>query len=124
MKRIAAAILAIVLGANGVVMLAAGRWWYGVVPGVVQSGPFNPHFVMDIGAIYLVVAGSLAWWCARPAAAWGAAVASAAFLVLHALIHAAAMGGHGAADVLRDFPGIFLPALASAWIAWPSSRQA
>ena len=126
MKRIVAAILAFVLGANGVVMLVAGPWWYGVVPGVTATGPFNPHFVMDIGAAYLVVAGALAWWLFRPGPAHGAAVAAAAFLGLHALIHVAdaLMSGHAAVDLARDSIGIFLPALAGAWIAWPSAHQA
>jgi hypothetical protein len=47
--------LAVMLAANGAVMLAAGRWWYGAVPGVSETGPYNPHFVKDIGAAYLVV---------------------------------------------------------------------
>ena len=66
MKRIIAGLLATVLGANGVVMLAAGGWWYGAVPGVTMTGPYNPHFVKDIGAAYLVVAGGLAWRALRP----------------------------------------------------------
>ena len=53
------------MGANGVVMLAAGRWWYGAVAGVPETGPFNPHFVKDIGAAYLVVGAAFAWLAAR-----------------------------------------------------------
>ena len=45
---------AAVLGGNGLAMLFAGLWWYGVVPGVTATGPYNPHFVRDIGAAYLV----------------------------------------------------------------------
>src|SRR5678816_1493101 len=49
--------LAGVLGAfnalNGVIMLADGRHWYDTVPGVVFTGPYNPHFVQDIGAAFL-----------------------------------------------------------------------
>jgi len=121
MKRLVAAILAIALGANGVAMLFAGPWWYAAVPGVTQTGPYNPHFVMDIGAAYLVVAGALLWRAARPADGPGAAIAAAAFLVLHAIIHLvhAAMGGAFAAEFVRDFPGVYLPALAAAWVAWP-----
>ena len=50
MVRIVAMVLGVLLAANGVVMLFAGLWWYGVVPGVTATGPFNPHFVRDIGA--------------------------------------------------------------------------
>jgi hypothetical protein len=124
-KRGLAALLALVMGANGVVMLAAGAWWYGAVPGVTQTGPYNPHFVKDIGAAYLVVAGALAWRSGRPAAGQGAMVAAAAFLVLHAFIHVAdAAGGmHMAHDLVRDLGGIFLPALIAVWLASPTSLK-
>ena len=48
LRRLIAALLALTMGGNGLVMLAAGRWWYGVVPGVTMTGPFNPHFVKDM----------------------------------------------------------------------------
>lgn len=124
-KRLAAAALALVLAGNAAAMLLAGRWWYGAVPGVTATGPYNPHFVMDVGAAYLVVAGALAWRAARPAAGQGALVAAAAFLGLHGLIHVhdAAMGGRAAADLVRDFPGVFVPAIIAAWLAWPARRH-
>jgi hypothetical protein len=110
-----AGLLAVLLGANGLAMLFAGPWWYGVVPGVVATGPFNPHFVKDIGAAYLVVGVSLGAFALRPARAFSALVAAAAFLTLHAAIHvgdalASSACGH---DLVRDLPGIFLPALVS-----------
>jgi hypothetical protein len=120
LKRAVAAILAITMGGNGLAMLVAGRWWYGAVPGVVQTGPFNPHFVKDIGAAYLVVGAAFAWFAARPSpTARGAVVAAAVFLGLHAGVHIAdaAADPGGLADLVRDFPGVFLPALLAAWIA-------
>ena len=128
-KRIVAGLLALILGLNALAMLFAGLWWYGAVPGVVATGPFNAHFVKDIGAAYLVVAAGLAWFAARPREGWGAMAAAAAFLTLHALVHLtdAFAGGHagmeamhaggGLADLIRDFPGVFLPALLALWIA-------
>ncbi|HZZ70273.1 MAG TPA: hypothetical protein VFE18_19055 [Phenylobacterium sp.] len=113
MGRIVAAILAFVLGANGAVMLFAGLWWYGAVPGVIATGPYNPHFVRDIGAAYLVAGASLAAFAVRPRQAWPALVAAAAFLTLHAAVHVfdAACGSRPLADVTRDFAGVYLPAL-------------
>jgi hypothetical protein len=110
-----AGLLAVILGANGLVMLFDGPWWYGVVPGVPATGPFNPHFVKDIGAAYLVVAASLAAFALWPAAAFSALTGAAAFLTLHAAIHvsdalASPTCGH---DLVRDLPGVFLPALVS-----------
>ncbi|MGI9169779.1 MAG: hypothetical protein ACR2FH_06315 [Caulobacteraceae bacterium] len=125
MKRIVAAVLGLVLGINGLVMLFAGQWWYGAVPGVITTGPYNPHFVMDIGLAYLVVAGALVWRAARPAAGQGAVVAAAAYLTPHALIHLIHAASHGpfAAEMARDFAGVYLPTLLVAWIAWPGPLQ-
>ena len=38
--------------ANGLWMLAAPLNWFTTVPGVVDSGPFNDHFVRDVGIVY------------------------------------------------------------------------
>lgn len=118
MRRAISILLALTMGANGAVMLGAGHWWYGVVAGVPETGPFNPHFVKDIGAAYLVVGAAFAWLAARATpAARGAAAAAAAFLGLHAAIHLveAAGASAGLADLARDFPGVLLPALLAAW---------
>jgi len=106
-------LLAIVLGANALAMLLAGPWWYGAVPGVTATGPYNAHFIKDIGAIYLVCAASLAAFAWRPAKAAPALAAATAFLILHAAIHVAdaLVSPSCGADLVRDLPGIFLPAL-------------
>jgi len=119
MARILTAVLALILGANGLVMLFAGAWWYGVVPGVTATGPYNPHFVRDIGAAYLVVGAALAWFAARPRKGWPVLCAAAAFLTLHAAIHVfdAMCGTKPLADVTRDFAAVYLPALITLAIA-------
>ena len=119
MIRAVAAILAAVLGANGLAMLFAGLWWYGVVPGVTATGPYNPHFVRDIGAAYLVTAGGLGWFATRPREGWPALVAAAAFLTLHAAVHVfdAACGTRPLADLTRDLAGVYLPAIVTVAIA-------
>jgi hypothetical protein len=127
MSRLVSGLLAAILGANGLAMLFAGLWWYGVVPGVTATGPYNPHFVRDIGAAYLVVGASLGWFAARPREAWPALAASAAFLTLHAAIHVfdAACGTKPLADVTRDFAGVYLPALVTLGLAFrrPAERS-
>jgi hypothetical protein len=119
MRRVLAGLLGVVMGGNGLAMLMAGAWWYGAVPGVPQTGPYNPHFVKDIGATYLVVALGLVWFAARPRQGWPALVAAAVFLVLHGFIHvadaiASPICGQ---DLLRDTPGVFLPAIIAAGLA-------
>lgn len=73
-------------GLNGVLMLADGKHWYDTVPGVVFTGPYNAHFVQDIGAAFLAAALGLAARAWRPRY-WPAAVIGAVFLAIHALIH-------------------------------------
>ena len=122
-RTVAAAILGLVMGANGLAMLLAGHWWYGAVPGVTGTGSYNPHFVMDIGAAYLAVAAALVWRAARPSTmALGACVIATAFLGLHAGIHLVdqAFGGGGLGDLTRDFAGVFLPPAVALWIVWPA----
>jgi hypothetical protein len=108
--RYLAALTGLILAANGVVMLAASLKWYGMVPGVASTGPFNPHFIQDIGAIYVVCGLALGWFAWRPRQGWPALAAAAAWLVLHAAIHVrdASCGGHPLADVQRDLVGIYV----------------
>ena len=122
MKRVLASLLALALATNGAAMLAAGAWWYQTIPGVTGTGPYNPHFVKDIGAAYLVCGAAFGWRVLRPATGWAASVIAAAFLALHALIHVAdaAAGGHAAHALARDFAGVFLIAILAALAAWPS----
>ncbi|MED5621057.1 hypothetical protein [Ideonella sp. BN130291] len=115
------AALAAGLAANGLAMLLAPAAWYHAVPGVPFTGPLNTHFVRDIGCAYLVAAAGLAWraWRADGAAA---ALAGAAFLLLHAGVHLGETlaGLCGWATFWRDVPGVVLPALLAGALAWPA----
>ncbi len=103
-------VLALALAANGLLMLAAPVPWYGMVPGVAETGPFNAHFIRDIGAAYLVAGGGLVAFLldrrARPAA-----LAAGAFLTLHALVHLwdAAAGRESLVQLAVDFPTVIAP---------------
>lgn len=113
-------LLAIILTANGAFALAAPAAWYLRIPGVIDTGPLNPHFVRDIGAAYLIAGLTFAWlW--RELRAWPAALAGSAFLVVHALVHVGEMlaGTIDPHHLLRDLPGIFLIPLFAIWLAWP-----
>ena len=126
MSRILSGGLAVALGANALAMRLASFWWYSAVPGVIATGAYNPHFVRDIGAAYLVTAGGLAWFAWRPVQGWPALVAAAAFLVLHAGIHIfdASCSSNPAADLIRDLPGVYLPAVLAAGLAVFARRGA
>lgn len=119
MSRSLAVVLALVLGINGLTMLSASFWWYNAAPGVIATGAYNSHFVRDIGAVYLMCGGGLAWFAWRPAQGWPAVVAAATFLVLHAAIHVfdATCSPNVIGNLLRDLPGVFTPAIVAAALA-------
>jgi hypothetical protein len=105
-----------ILAINGAVMMLAPGWWYPRVPGVIETGPLNDHFVRDIGAAFLACALAMGWALKDPVRGLGAAVAAATFLCLHAVIHfITPFCGSGLPWPLlaRDFPAVFLPAIIS-----------
>lgn len=102
------------------------------VPGVTTTGPFNQHFVRDIGLIFLLVAIAMLAGVAKPAVRVSLWSAAALWLTGHALFHfwevAVDICGPGA--LARDFPAVTLPAiLTSALALWawrntaPNRRQ-
>jgi hypothetical protein len=121
-------ILPVILGLNGAVMMLAPEAWYPAVPGVIQTGPFNSHFVRDIGAAYLACAGGLGWWAIDRKQGLGAVFVVAIFLDLHALIHlitpfVPGCGGRPVHDLVRDFAGVFLPAIIASLIVWRDFKR-
>lgn len=118
-RWIAIAVTIIFLG-NGFVMMAAPYPWYLAVPGVIQSGAFNDHFVRDIGAAYLACGVGTLLGALDLRRRAGAVVVAAAFQGLHAAIHLITPfcgGGPPWPLLARDFPGVFLPTLATIWLA-------
>jgi hypothetical protein len=126
MRRAVAWILGIGLAANGLVMLGVPAAWYAAVPGIDATGPFNAHFIRDIGVAYFLCGVALPWFALSPAAR-PAAVIGAAFLALHAAIHLwdAAAGREHVHQLLIDLPSVFLPPALAIWIVWrPLGRGA
>ena len=122
MRRLIAAILAIPTLINGLTMLAAGPLWYETVPGVSETGPFNPHFVQDIGVAFVVAGLALAARAWRPRY-WPAAVAGAGFLAAHALLHVVILAGGHAHYPAFDLLAIVLPSAAALYSAFPSQGE-
>ena len=122
MRRPIAAILAIPTLMNGLAMLVAGPLWYKSVPGVTDSGPFNPHFVQDIGVAFLAAGLALAARAWRPRY-WPAAVAGAGFLAAHALIHLVLIAGGRSHHVASDLLAIVLPSAIALYSAFPSQGE-
>jgi len=114
--------------ANGLYMFIDPAGWYGAIPGVPATGPFNPHFVMDIGLAFLasgagLILGGTTW---RQAGAF--ALAGAAFPLLHAGLHVMGLLHHGLPhdtntlwSELVGVIGISVLGAALAWLRWQRS---
>jgi hypothetical protein len=94
-------------------MIIAPKAWYEMVPGVVNTGFYNQHFIRDIGIIQLLLGVAFVTGCFRPRERlmlWGAATI---WLIAHAIFHLweVAVGICGASALLRDFPAVTLPAI-------------
>ena len=110
---------------NGGWMLLFPLSWYEKFPASIpHTGPFNPHFVRDLGVAFLVVALAF-WWSARHLdRAYPVHLALTVFFTGHALIHVAdiVLGHLPQSHLLIDLPGVFLPALLMIITAIPAVR--
>jgi len=122
MRRSIATVLAVLTVLNGSIMLLAAATWYESVQGVSETGPYNPHFVQDLGAAFLVAGLALAAraWRTRY---WPAAVAGAGFLAAHALLHLAMIAfGHDHYAVF-DLIAVVLPSALALYSAFPDPGE-
>lgn len=109
--------LAIALGGaaivNGTYMLVAPESWYFAVPGVTTTGPFNQHFVRDIGLVFLFLGAAFLLGAVRVEARVMSWSAASIWLTGHALFHfwEVAVGICGPSALARDFPAVTLPAI-------------
>lgn len=110
--RIVAYFLAVYHGANGLFMLTLPGVWYATVPGVTDTGPFNTHFVQDVGLAFMAASFALGLFARRGTqhlVLWPTAL----FLGGHAALHLGEMLVHGATAgaALRDILAIVVPGL-------------
>ena len=121
-----AAVLGVASAANGLFMLISPANWYFSVPGVTTTGPFNQHFVRDIGLIFLLVAIAMLAGVVRPVARVPLWSAAALWLAGHALFHfwEVAVGICGTGALAQDFPAVTLPAIVTTVLALWAWRDA
>jgi peptidoglycan/LPS O-acetylase OafA/YrhL len=122
MQRSIAAILGALSVVNGAMMLFAGPFWYASVPGALETGPYNPHFVQDIGAAFLIAGLALAARAWRPRY-WPAAVAGAGFMAAHALIHLVMIAAGHDHHPGFDLAAVVLPSALALYSAFPSQGE-
>jgi hypothetical protein len=121
-----AAVVGLASTANGAFMLISPADWYFAVPGVTTTGPFNQHFVRDIGLIFLLVAIAMLAGVVRPVARVSLWSAAALWLAGHALFHfwEVAVGICGPSALAQDFPAVTLPAILTTALALWAWRDA
>ncbi len=120
-----ASVTAMFLFGNGLAMLLTPFMWYNVVPGVSHTGPFNPHFVMDIGLIQMFLGVMLGLGLAHAAGRFLLWAAATVWLSAHALLHLweVAVGICPPSALGRDFAAVSLPALIGILLTWWSWRD-
>lgn len=121
-KRGVAALLGFTGAGNALFMLAAPGLWYDSVPGLPHTGPFNSHFVSDIGVAYLVASAALIARAWRPRF-WPAAVAGAAFMIGHAIIHVFDIALERTGNAGVDVWLVIAPAVLAVWAAFPTKDE-
>ncbi len=120
-KWIAGVIGGITVG-NGLFMLLDGQRWYHTIPGVHDTGPFNGHFVADIGAAFSVAGVGLvvrAWRSQY----WPAALAGASFLSFHAVIHVIGLVGGHSHHAGFEWVSVVVPSGLAVWAAFPEKGE-
>lgn len=123
-----AAVMGLAALANGAFMLVSPAGWYFAVPGVTTTGPFNQHFVRDIGLIFLFVGAAFLIGAVNArfrVVLWATA---SLWLAGHALFHVweVAVGICGPSALARDFAAVSLPALLGLGLtiwAWRGERS-
>jgi hypothetical protein len=120
-----AMLLDVAMIANGTFMLVAPEGWYLAVPGVTSTGPFNQHFLRDIGLIFLLLGGAFLLGAALPGSRVLLWAAASIWLTGHALFHfwEVAVGICSPSVLPRDFPAVTLPAIIGIALTFWAIRQ-
>lgn len=118
LTRALAALLGLYHSANGLFMVAASEAWFAAAPGASAAGPFNPHFVMDVGFAFLAGGVAFLTFALRPRLKL-VALGASGFLVFHALLHLWGVAQGHVHNLPTDVIAIALPAFVGVAIAWP-----
>ena len=111
---------------NGVWMLLFPLSWYTDLPAAVpNTGPFNQHFVRDLGVVFLLIGLAFGWAALNVNRSRSVHLVVTAFFTGHALIHLADIvaGRLPHSHWMIDMPGVFVPALLMIILAVPSVRR-
>ena len=120
-----AIVLGVLMLANGTFMVLAPEAWYWAIPGVPDRGPFNQHFIRDVGFIYLPMGALFGYGAIYAQHRFRLWLLPAAWLFCHALFHVweVVVGICGPESLLEDFAGVTLPALIAIWLTVDGYRR-
>jgi len=107
-------ILAVINIVNGIEMFFfPAAWFFKLVPGVPETGPYNMHLVMDGGTFFLAVGIGLAAAAMNPRRNAIAIVVAAVATVMHSALHlySHAAGLLPTEHLVTEGLGIYVPAL-------------
>jgi hypothetical protein len=121
--RASLAVLGLVHLLNGIYMLVAPAAWYTSVPGVTATGPFNHHFITDIGFAFAASGVGMIAGFRTGRVAGAFAFAGATWPTLHALFHLWEWITHGLPSEMGPListaigvMGVSFAGLALAWV--------
>jgi hypothetical protein len=124
MSRIVLLLLASAWVLTGLYAFFMPEAFYNGTPGLKQMGPFNIHFIGDVGLAFLASGGVTMW------GAWqrlrGLALGGSSWPFLHALFHVQIWSHRGFAfDHIAafDFTFVITPALIALIFAWRLEAQ-
>lgn len=124
---VVAVVVAALFVANGMFMLVRPEAWYYAIDGVPDTGPFNQHFIRDIGLLYVVTGVGVAAGVALPAARAVLWLGAGSWHISHAAFHVweVIVGICGPEALARDFAAVTLPSLVTLGLglyAWRAAR--
>jgi len=110
--------VAVSYAAIAALLLAAPAFFYATIPGVASSGPYNAHFLRDVGLAYATLALATCLGLRDRTSARLATLLGAAYLGGHAVLHLVAeLGARDFGAALREAPGVYGPAVLAAGLA-------
>jgi hypothetical protein len=98
---------------NGSWMLVSPESWYTDLPaGVPDTGPYNGHFIRDLGLVFVMIAFGFFWCTHRPSRSWPVLFVITIFFSGHAVLHLLDLFTSRLphSHWTMDTPAVFLPA--------------
>ena len=117
--RVVLIILGLAHFVTGPVAFLAPEQFYDAIPGLKMMGPYNVHFIRDVGLAFMASGGAVLYGALKPSRA--VAIAGAVWPFLHGLFHVQIQIARGLPmDLIMwfDLFAVILPALAMMALAW------